>query len=104
MPKNEVKKVVQKYAKALHDAQFPFSAIYVFGSHVQGTAHRWSDIDIAVVSDQLRHDRDADRLFLWKIRRNIDTRIEPHGFIVRDFEDDTDPLVREIRKTGIRIA
>lgn len=104
MSTTEVKKLVQKYAKALYDERFPFEAIYVFGSHVHGTAHRWSDIDVAVVSNRFKNDRDEDRLLLWQVRRAIDTRIEPHGFTVEDFKNDADPIVYEIRRTGIRVV
>ena len=34
---------------------------------------------------------------------NIDNRIEPHGFTEADFKNLADPLVYEIRKTGIKV-
>lgn len=99
----KAKKIVQQYTQALREANFPFSAIYLFGSHVKGKSHPWSDIDVAIVSDRLKKDRDADRILLRKVRRQVDTRIEPHGFTVEDFRNQADPLVHEIHKTGIRM-
>lgn len=102
--KNEIKKIVKRYARELRDNNFPFRAVYLFGSRVQGKAGKWSDIDVAVISDKLKRNWDKNELLLWRFRRNIDSRIEPIGFTVKDFKNDTDPMVHEIKKTGIRIA
>jgi len=59
---------------------------------------------VAVVSDKMKRNRDKNRFLLWHIRRDVDSMIEPHGFTVKDFEDINDPMVYEIRKTGIRIV
>ena len=104
MSKVEAKKIVRKYAEKLKKENYPFSAIYLFGSHAKGKAHKWSDIDVAVVSDKMKRNRDKNRFLLWHIRREVDSAIEPHGFTVKDFEDINDPMVYEIKKTGIKIA
>jgi len=39
---------------------------------------------------------------MMKLRRRIDLRIEPHPFILSDFNQN-DPLVNEILKYGIRL-
>ena len=103
MSKIEAKKVVKQYAGALKKARYPFSALYLFGSHARGRAHQWSDIDVAVISDSLKKNRDKNRFLLWDLRMGIDTRIEPHGFTAKEFANNADPLAYEIRKTGIRI-
>ena len=100
----KAKKIVKKYAEKLKKENYPFSAVYLFGSHAKGKAHKWSDIDVAVVSDKMKRNRDKNRFLLWQIRREVDTTIEPHGFTVKDFQDINDPMVYEIRKTGIRIV
>jgi len=41
---------------------------------------------------------------LWHIRRKVDSMIEPHGFTVKGFQDNSDPMVYEIKKTGIKIV
>ena len=98
------KKVVEKYAEKLKAENYPFSAVYLFGSRAKGEAGKWSDIDVAVVSDKLKRNRDKNRFLLWDLRMDVDTRIEPHGFTVKDFQDVNDPMVYEIKKTGIKIA
>ena len=100
----ELKKIVKKYAKTLEDNNYPFFAIYLFGSHIHGKAKKDSDIDVAVISDKLKRNWDKNRILLWKLRRDVDNRIEPHGFTVQDWQNGWDPLVYEIKKTGVRIV
>jgi len=103
MSKTEAKKIAKKYAQALQSQNFPFFGIYLFGSYAKGSASFWSDIDIAVISDELKKNTDKNRLRLWRIRRAVDSRIEPHPFTIKDFQDNTNPLAYEVKKTGIKI-
>jgi predicted nucleotidyltransferase len=66
------------------------------------TNHVDSDIDIAVVSDGFTKNQTDNMLKLTRLRREIDTMIEPHPFLSKDFKK-TDSLVNEIIKTGIRL-
>jgi len=104
MPKTKVEKIVEKYATELKAKKYSFSAIYLFGSYAKGKASQWSDIDVAIVSDRLKKDWNKNEDILWKYTMRIDSRIEPIGFTVKDFQDDSDPMVHEIKKTGIKIA
>jgi len=104
MSRVEAKKIIKKYAEKLKEENYPFFAIYLFGSHAKGKSNKWSDIDVAVVSDKLKKQRDLNRFLLWKIRRDVDARIEPHGFTVEDFKENADPMVSEIKKTGVRVC
>ena len=104
MSKVEAKKIVKKYAEKLKEKNYPFKTIYLFGSFAKNKSHKWSDIDVAIVSDKLKRNRDKNRFLLWDLRMDVDTRIEPHGFTVKDFQNECDPMVYEIKKTGIKIA
>ena len=104
MSKIEVRKIIRNYAKMLKIKKYPFSAIYLFGSYAKGKAHKWSDIDVAIVSDKLERNYEKNRSMLYRIRLDVDTRLEPHGFTVEDFKNLADPLVYEIRKTGVRVV
>jgi predicted nucleotidyltransferase len=77
--------------------------MYLFGSHAKGKARKWSDIDVAVVSNRLKKNYEKNRSLLSRMRLGVDTRLEPHGFTEDDFKNNSDPLAYEIRKTGIRI-
>lgn len=104
MSKAQIKKIVKKYANKLKKEKFPFSAIYLYGSFAKEKAHKWSDIDIAVISDELEKKADNNELKLWEFREEIDSRIEPIGFTKDDFKDINNPIVWEIRNTGIKVV
>lgn len=103
MSKVEIKKIIIKYGENLTKEKFPFSNIYLFGSYAKGNYNNDSDIDIAVVSDISAENAERNRLSLWRARRNLDYRIEPHFFTEKDFADNSDPLAYEIRKTGFKV-
>ena len=94
-------KIIKKYAEKLKKEKFPFSSVYFFGSRVKGTNHKDSDIDVAVISSKFKNHFGKNSLKLWELRRDIDYRIEPHGFTEKD---NADPFAYEIRKTGIKVA
>ncbi|MFC1613546.1 nucleotidyltransferase domain-containing protein [Patescibacteria group bacterium] len=100
----EGKQVVKGYAKKLKENKYPFSAIYLFGSYSDGKAGKWSDIDVAVVSDKLKRNYWKNQTLLSRYSLKVDTRIEPHGFTKKEFMDNCNPMAYEIRKTGIRIV
>ena len=75
--------------------------VILFGSFAKGNFNEDSDIDIALVFDDYENLIEM-QLGLMKIRRDIDSRIEPHPFRERDF-DITSPIVYEILKHGQEI-
>ena len=77
-------------------------AAYLYGSQVKGTSTQWSDIDVAVISPDFA-DLFQERLALMRLAAQIDDRIEPYPFKPQDFNS-SDPLVGEIRLTGVRVA
>lgn len=104
MSRTNARKIVKKYANKLKARNYNFSAIYLFGSYARNKNNKWSDIDVAVVSDKLKKDWWKNEILLSHIGLDVDSRIEPYGFTLKGFEDDSDPMVYEIKKTGIRIA
>lgn len=103
MSRAQVKKIVQKYAHILEANNYPFSAIYLFGSYAKGKARKNSDIDIAVISNKLKTNWNKHEDLLWRHTLTVDPRIEPIGYTEKDFMDASDPLVYEIKTNGIRI-
>jgi predicted nucleotidyltransferase len=100
MDKREAINKVKAYRHLLKD-HFQFENIYLFGSYAKGTNREDSDIDVAVIVDHVEGDYFSINPLLWKLRRQIDDRIEPI-LIERDF-DDAD-FYGEIKKYGIRIV
>ena len=93
----EITAIAKKYADLVKE-EMNVEAIYLFGSFVNGNHDQDSDIDIAIVTDDFSGDIIEDTLKLMRIRRKVDTRIEPHP-LRKD-----NPFVKEIIATGRRIG
>jgi uncharacterized protein len=100
MDKKEALSVAQKYADVLN-ANYNNIRIILFGSYAKGNYNEDSDIDIAVVLKDYSNLIDI-QLELMRLRRKIDSRIEPHPFRESEF-DFSNPIVHEILKHGQEI-
>ena len=74
---------------------------YLFGSFASGKEREGSDIDIAVIVENMPDFFSTQRL-LMRLRRDIDLRIEPHPIMEQDFNS-SNPFAWEIEKTGIKV-
>ena len=92
--------IAKRYALAI-EAKYDFVQVFLFGSYARGNFTEDSDIDIAVVFKDYHKSLDM-QLELMRIRRKIDSRIEPHPFRENEFIP-SDPLVNEILKFGRKI-
>jgi len=101
--KNLARKSAIDFINKLRSEKIKIVTAYIFGSLVKGNFTEWSDIDIAIVSESLSGDIFDDRVFLMKLRKDIDLRIEPHPFLPEEWEDETNPFVNEIKKYGEKI-
>jgi predicted nucleotidyltransferase len=96
MDKDEIIRKVKQFAvKAA--SEFQVNKIILFGSFVKGTFSDRSDIDVAVILDSLDVDLLESEFKLFKMRRDIDYRIEPIIFIG---EEDKSGFLEEILKSG----
>jgi uncharacterized protein len=100
MDKSEAVNKVKAFRQLLSN-YFQFENIYLFGSYAKGTNRDDSDIDVAIIVDHIEGDYFSINPLLWKLRRQIDDRIEPI-LIERNF-DDAD-FLGEIQKNGIKIV
>ena len=102
---NLVTKELLNIARAYADLLKEFldvESVYLFGSCVVRAS--WdSEIDIAVISKDFTADTVAERLKLMRIRRQVDTRIEPHPINIKNFTQDN-PFAVSIMETGIKIS
>ena len=92
---------VLNYISYLRRTYADIQKVYMFGSYARGSAGMDSDIDIAVVFNDVADVFDL-QMQLMKIRRQYDSRIEPHVFRIADFEQ-TYPLVAEIINAGVEL-
>lgn len=101
LPKR-LKTVVSDYLQTLKADGLPIQRAFIFGSFAKGAPHRWSDVDVCVVSPRFGDTWEAMQ-YLWS-KRKLDLRytIEPIGFNPKDFRENTS-LAREIKKYGIEV-
>ncbi len=100
MDKIEALNIAQIYANAVNQ-KFSYIKVFLFGSYAKGNYNEDSDIDIAFVFNDFSNLLDI-QLELMRLRRKIDSRIEPHPFRKDDFNL-SNPLVSEILKYGQEI-
>lgn len=103
MSKAESIRVVKKYANKLKSKDFPFVNVYLFGSFSQGTSNEYSDLDVAIIFNNTVENQTEQEDKLWQLTREVDSRIEPVSFTIKDFEENENPLVYEIKTKGIKV-
>lgn len=100
MDKSETINIVKEFASIVK-SKYDCVEVILFGSYTKGTNHIESDIDIAIIINDYDNFTNI-QLDLMRLRRKIDSRIEPHPFRVSDFNENN-PLVNEINKYGQKI-
>lgn len=98
-----IMEIVQKYIDKILE-NYNVEAIILFGSYVKWTEHKDSDIDIAVVTDDIENDIFDEDVKLTGLRKGIDYRIEPHIIRIQDYKEKNDPFIQEVIDTGIKVA
>lgn len=93
---------VRAFVDDLRDLGIQPQHVFLFGSFARNAQQEWSDIDVAVVAEELSGFRPSDfRLMSRALARHAG--IEPHPFRPEDFTD-WNPFVQEIKRTGIRVV
>ncbi|MDP1994123.1 MAG: nucleotidyltransferase domain-containing protein [Ignavibacteria bacterium] len=93
---------ITSFIAALERNHFHIEQVFLFGSYAKGTFNEWSDIDIALVSNNFSGYRFLDKQKIRKIKASIDFSLSPLPFRPEDF-DESNLFVKEILETGIRI-
>jgi predicted nucleotidyltransferase len=93
---------VRAYQALVKNSAFPMSIekVYLFGSYAKGNPHKDSDIDVALVVDKWVGDFFDVIPPIWRLRENIDYRIEPHVIVP---QEDYAGFLDEIERTGFLI-
>jgi uncharacterized protein len=102
MDKN-INRIIRNYINSVLEQQPGLISAFLFGSFAKNNQRSESDIDIALIFDDLS---DSDRfnlqVKLMMIASKIDTRIEPHPISKHDLLTNN-PFVMEIKRTGIEL-
>ena len=93
-----IKKYIEKISQ-----YYKIEAIILFGSYAKGTENEDSDIDIAIISSDF-NDIIEDGAKLIGLTWKIDTRIEPHPITTEDYKKISNPFIREVVDSGIKVA
>lgn len=95
--------IISDYISTVAEKNTNFISAYIFGSYAKRTNHPDSDIDVALIIDNLNdHDKFDLQVQLMLMASEFDGRIEPHPISKRDFHSDN-PFVSEIKRSGIEI-
>ena len=93
---------------AIISPEIHIKSLYLFGSYVNGTPQQYSDIDVAIVSDDFQGIRffDKQRLVKRLVEKTypdyIFADLEIHPFKTEDFTP-SNPFAEEILTTGKKI-
>ena len=100
MDKSEAIEKIRQY-RLLIKEHFDLDKVYLFGSYAKETNREDSDLDVAIVVNRLEGDYFTITPIIWKLRRQIDDRIEP---ILIEKGNDQGGFLDEIQRNGIEIS
>lgn len=96
MDKTTAIRCVKQYADLVRQ-NFDVRKIILYGSYSSGAARKDSDIDVAVVLDRVDDDFLVSEAIFFRLRREIDARIEP---LLLEESNDKSEFLEEILISG----
>jgi uncharacterized protein len=93
---------INSFVEYLEKDNIQIQQIYLFGSQAKGKFNEYSDIDLALVSQNFCGVRFKDNETIIKKTPSIFSMIETHPYRPEDFTTDN-PFVEEILRTGIKL-
>ena len=98
-----INRTIKKYIESVAKQQPGLISAYLFGSYAKNKQRTDSDIDVALVIDNLLDiDRFDTQVRLMILASQIDNRIEPHPISKQDLISNN-PCAVEIMRTGIEL-
>jgi predicted nucleotidyltransferase len=86
--------------KLLVSKYFDVDQVVLYGSYAKGNQREDSDIDVAIIVNSINQDFFTYAPLLWKLRREIDYRIEP---VLIEKNKDESGFLKEVMRTGLVI-
>jgi len=93
---------INNFIDYVEQSGIPIEKAILFGSYANGSANKWSDIDLAMVSSKFEGNRYYDLDKLVDARLKVDSDISPLPYNPNDWTLEN-LFVKEILKTGIVI-
>ena len=100
---DEIVRIVALFIDNAKSDNINIEKVLLFGSYSKGNQNEFSDIDLAVVSNDFEGNRFKDNMKLARARVRTNINLETHPFRSEDFNEDN-LFVKEILKHGIQIA
>jgi predicted nucleotidyltransferase len=98
-----INRTIKKYLDSVAKQQPGLISAYLFGSYAKNKQRTDSDIDVALVIENLSdNDRFNTQVQLMILASKIDNRIEPHPISKEDIISNN-PFAVEILRTGIEL-
>ncbi len=91
---------IENYIKVLIKNKINPEKIILYGSFAKGTTHPYSDIDIAVISDQFGKDEIEELMNLARLTIDVSDRIEAIPLTNNNLKLKYHSLIGEIKKYG----
>lgn len=101
MDQNTAFEIVRNYINYLKANRFSVQKAFVFGSYATGKFNENSDIDLAIILNDVSNSFTM-QVQLMKLSRKFDSHMEPHPFDETDFNL-RNPFAKEILSKGIQI-
>ena len=98
----DIKQIIKGYVARLQP-EIRVAKVVLFGSQAHGTATEWSDIDIAVISNDFKKMKPLQQVeFLALRRKGCDPALAPLGFTPDEYENASHlDFLGEIKRTGV---
>lgn len=94
MASKAIIKSIQKYLRYVNEQGIPVSYGVLFGSYAKNKAHKWSDIDLLVVSPYFDRSHTAeDYEDLWMYAARTNNLIEPIPVGEKQFKNDKNSMI-----------
>ncbi|MEB2783128.1 nucleotidyltransferase domain-containing protein [Algoriphagus persicinus] len=105
MAQGEVIELLKNYIQLLRSEGISVSKAFLYGSYSNESATDQSDIDVLLVSDGFEESNDRLAGKVWRLTRQINSRIEPILMGTEKYEDsDNSPLLAKVKESGIQIV
>lgn len=92
--------LARQYVDSVKDSGIEVEKAYLFGSYAKKTNHKWSDIDVCIISPSFNN-RFEDRVKLLHVRTLDQLDIEPHPLNSDELGSPYNTLAHEVLKYGI---
>jgi predicted nucleotidyltransferase len=99
----EIKAIVKNYADDVRQLM-PVVKVFLYGSYAKGTATERSDVDVCFFLTHLDYNNWLELMkILFRLTYKYEIYIELNLFELSDLEDNDDPFIVEVLRTGIEV-